>query len=60
MCRSPSQIVRRPNDDELRTRISCVREVDDCIWEAFIVLIGAGGDEVLLMVVFYGSRLTVK
>ena len=60
MHRSPRQIVRRPSNDELRTRISCVREVDDCVWEAFVVLIGAGGDEVLLMVVFYGSWLTVK
>ena len=60
MRRSPKRILRRPNDDELRTRISCVREVDGCVWEAFVVLIGAGGDEVLLMVVFYGSWLTVK
>jgi len=44
VCRSPSQIVRRPNDDELRNRISCVQEVDDCVWEVFVVRIGAGGD----------------
>jgi len=58
--RSPSQNVRRPSDDELRTRISCVQEVDDCIWEAFVIRIGAGSDVILLIFVFYGGWLTVK
>ena len=60
MRRSPRRIVRQPSDDELRTRLGCVQEVDDCVWEAFIVRIRAGGDVILLMFVFYEDWLTVK
>ncbi len=47
MRRSPRRIEWWPSDDELKTRISCVQEVDGCVWGAFVVRIEAGGDVII-------------
>ena len=52
MRRSPRQNVWWPSDDELKTRISFVPEVDDCVCGAFVFRIGAGGDVILGVDVF--------
>jgi len=50
--RSPKQGKGWPSNEELKTRISCVQEVDGCVWGAFVFRIEAGGN-VIIWVYFY-------
>ena len=36
--RSPRRGLEWPRNKELRTRINCVREVDGCVWGAFVFI----------------------